>query len=719
MSVEPREHVGPAARPPISDFRIGTRVVRPRLNRVLTPNATLQLEPKVMRVLLCLTERPGEVVTKEQLFLDVWEGAFVTEDVLTRAVGELRRVFEDDAARPRVIETIRKSGYRLIARVEPTALLPGEFPRAEGAEARRGNPATRVLFAGAALALVAVVLALLMLGRHRATPVGSTRVRPVASLPGNERDPALSPDGTRVAFAWNGGTGENFSLYVQLVDGEAPLRLTRKNGVEDRAPAWSPDGQHLAFTRSTSGDCQILIVSALGSGERSIAPCGDRDYRRLAWSPDGRWLALSRRETGGPLEIQLLSLETLERRVITHPSASILGDTSPAFSPDGRWLAFVRNVTDGVGDLYRVLANGGEPTRLTFDNRDTMGLDWEGDGQRIVFSSSRGGIYSLWRVTASGGEPTWLAGGGTKMKHPSTARTRNAVVFENWIYEVNLWRVPVRPGLSTPDSRPSPSLRLTEANDVWNFEPSVSPEGEHVAFVSTRSGTPEIWVLSRGGADTRKLTAFGGARVETPRWSPDGKRLVFSARREARAELWAVEASGGVPERLTAESSDAVAPSWSRDGQSVDFASRRSGSWQVWKLRLADRDLRPLTTGGGYSSRESPDGRSLFFTKADAPGIWRQDLNGGPASPVWAGLAPEDWANWEIGADGVYFRELCWEHREPALVFLAFGASEPVHLALLPEQGWPGFSVSPDGSWLVYPRVDRHSCDIRLIENAP
>jgi DNA-binding winged helix-turn-helix (wHTH) protein len=89
------------------------------LNRIVTRDATLQLEPKVMKVLLCMVDRPGEVVTKEELFRDVWQGTFVTEDVLTRAVGELRRAFQDDAARPRVIETIRKSGYRLIAPIVP------------------------------------------------------------------------------------------------------------------------------------------------------------------------------------------------------------------------------------------------------------------------------------------------------------------------------------------------------------------------------------------------------------------------------------------------------------------------------------------------------------------------------------------------------------------------------------------------------------------------
>jgi Tol biopolymer transport system component len=260
---------------------------------------------------------------------------------------------------------------------------------------------------------------------------------------------------------------------------------------------------------------------------------------------------------------------------------------------------------------------------------------------------------------------------------------------------------------------------LTDANDEWNYEPAVSPDGGRVAFVSTRSGNPEVWVTGRDGGTAMKLTSFRGARIETPRWSPDGRRLVFSARRETRADLWVVEAAGGVPDSLTTGPGDAVAPSWSRDGQSIYFASRRSGAWQVWKLLVSERSAAAVTRDGGYAARESPDGRVLYFTRAGEPGIWRQEADDGPASRVVAELAPEDWENWDVGTDGVYFREPSGPHKEPTVVFLAFGSSQPVPLAPLPEQGWSGFSVSPDGSWLVYPRADRHTCDIRLIENAP
>src|SRR5215471_9189952 len=97
MSLERDRRGSPVFASP-EDFQIADRRVLPALNRVLLPDgSTVSLEPKVMRTLVALSETPGEVVTKETLFRDVWEGAFVTEDVLTRAIGELRRIFSDDA----------------------------------------------------------------------------------------------------------------------------------------------------------------------------------------------------------------------------------------------------------------------------------------------------------------------------------------------------------------------------------------------------------------------------------------------------------------------------------------------------------------------------------------------------------------------------------------------------------------------------------------------
>ena len=100
-----------------TSFGVGHWRVDPALNSVAGPLETVHLQPKVMEVLVCLVEHASDVVSKELLLRSVWPDTAVTDDVLTRAIFELRRVFGDEVRKPRVIQTIPKRGYRLIAPV--------------------------------------------------------------------------------------------------------------------------------------------------------------------------------------------------------------------------------------------------------------------------------------------------------------------------------------------------------------------------------------------------------------------------------------------------------------------------------------------------------------------------------------------------------------------------------------------------------------------------
>jgi adenylate cyclase len=100
------------------DFRIGSWLVQPGLNTVSQNRKTFHIEPKVMEVLVCLARHAGETVPKQTLLQTVWADTFVTDDVLTRCISELRRVFDDDRKESRFIQTISKRGYRLVARIE-------------------------------------------------------------------------------------------------------------------------------------------------------------------------------------------------------------------------------------------------------------------------------------------------------------------------------------------------------------------------------------------------------------------------------------------------------------------------------------------------------------------------------------------------------------------------------------------------------------------------
>jgi TolB-like protein/DNA-binding winged helix-turn-helix (wHTH) protein/Tfp pilus assembly protein PilF len=113
------------------DFRIGAWLIQPQMNALRGNGETKHVEPKAMQVLVYLAKHADQVVTKERLMAAVWTDTFVTDDVLTRCISELRKAFQDDAKNPQVIETIPRSGYRLIAGVQDAEIQVPAAPRTD------------------------------------------------------------------------------------------------------------------------------------------------------------------------------------------------------------------------------------------------------------------------------------------------------------------------------------------------------------------------------------------------------------------------------------------------------------------------------------------------------------------------------------------------------------------------------------------------------------
>jgi eukaryotic-like serine/threonine-protein kinase len=152
------------------DFKIGSRVVQPSLNSIVSNGTAKHLEPKMMEVLVCLAQKQGEVISKEELIRAVWPDTFVTDDVLTRCISELRKAFQDDAKEPKIIQTIPKRGYRLVAAVEQVAPAPVRDLASASTGDGGGRVFTtrrRLLIAGAVVVAAAAIAASAYLFTHR------------------------------------------------------------------------------------------------------------------------------------------------------------------------------------------------------------------------------------------------------------------------------------------------------------------------------------------------------------------------------------------------------------------------------------------------------------------------------------------------------------------------------------------------------------------------
>jgi Tol biopolymer transport system component len=453
------------------------------------------------------------------------------------------------------------------------------------------------------------------------------------------------------------------------------------------------------------------VIPALGGAERKVADAYEvpaTSGRNIEWSPDGRYLIVADKVTpqSPRPSILLLSLDDAQRKVLVSPPGPFLA--SPAFSPDGEMVAFMQGSGFLAEDIFVLPASGGEPRRLTFDNRLINGLTWTRDGTQIVFSSSRTGLASLWRISVSGGRPELVSGAGGDALAPSISPRGDRLAYVHTLYHLNIWRTE---GLVAKGARSSPQKFIGSSR--MDAEGEYSPDGKRIAFASDRSGSFEIWVANDDGSNLVQLTTLGGAGTGSPRWAPDGKHIAFDSRLEGHSDIFILNAEGGSPRRLTTENAENNIPTWSRNGEWIYFSSDRSGQWQIWKVPTAGRAAVQVTKKGGFVAQESPDGRTLYYSDYDGF-LWKMAVDGGEPVPIL-----EKVARWSVMDKGIFI--LDDTKRLAKIKFFEFATRRTLELTTvdLGPRAPAGemFSVSPNAKSIMYSRVDQVESDIMLVEN--
>lgn len=704
--MEPRLSTTPfsAYTPP---FFVGDWRVDPPLNVIAKDDVTHPVEPKMMQVLVCLAEDPGTVVSRAALHNIVWPDTIVTEKALTVIVSKLRKLLGDDPHKPSYIETISKNGYRLIAPVryvEPS--LSGDSLPPE-VEAQLPIGVRRPWwFVGGVVALMIIAL---LIGLWRDTAESEpTQTTQLTTSFGHELHPALSPDGNEVAYAWQGDAGDNWDIYVLQPGATTPLRRTTYAG-EDLHPTWSPDGTQIAFLRFGEEACGLYIMPALAGVEQEVMPCNAHMTRghlyfgpSIAWSPDGTWIALSYKENAvDPLQLYRYDLAEQRLTPLTQTPPRYR-DTYPVFSHEGSHLAFVRGGRGMSEVMVRDLASGRE-TQVTQDYRGVLGVTWLPNSMDLLYASNRRGPWQMWRVPYTGGKPRWVSLAGWHLKQPTTARTGSRVVYENWAYDNNVWRLPLTDSTAVPEQ--------LIASTLWEFSPSYSPDGNQVAFISNRSGNYEIWTTNADGTQPKQVTRLEEPIVGAPKWSPDARFLAFDARPKANSHLYIVPAAGGVAQQLTQDTTDVIAVRWARDGESIYFGSDRSGTWHVWNIDRSGGEPRQATQAISYVGEEAPDG-SLLIVRADTVGLWQQTTSDESVTLLINSPYFDD-ESWAMTEQGIYFPRYAPTR---SVRFYDFATQSTRNVAPLPRAYFSGLSVSHDGRFLVYTQLDQTENDLMLVE---
>jgi len=583
------------------------------------------------------------------------------------------------------------------------------------------------------LALIALGAAVLWFGHRTTKPQEPLSAVPLTAYPGFEGDPTISPDGSQVAFSWDGEKQNNADIYVKLIGtGGPPLRLTT-DPAEDCSPVWSPDGRFIAFLRRISPEnAAVLVITALGGPERKITEIRTWGFLPgLAWSPDNNSLVVSDKGEGQePGALFLLTLETGEKVRLTSPPSHVGGDAYPAFSPDGRTLAFTRIIDAGLSELYLLPVSAGskpvgEPQRISMENRNADNPAWTDDGRAIVFSSGQFDQRGLWKIAVPGsssraGKPEQLASLGTNAHQPVISRRGNRLVYVHALIRRSISRIPAmdRQGVRSPDTTRADDKSAPLISSTRNqSSPQFSPDGKRIAFMSDRSGSIEIWVCDGNGQNAVQVTSFGGPLVTNPTWSPNGERIAFDSNAAGQFDVYTVSVDGGKPQRMTSDPANNGNPSWSNDGRWIYFDSSRSGRQEVWKIPANGGDAIQVTRNGGLGPRQSPDGKFLYYAKAlSETSLWRIPIEGGPETKVLEGLSSH--LNVAITKGGIYFVPSTASHS--SIQFLDLNTNRMATIAGFEsrlnfgEVG--GLALSPDGKWLLYTTIDEQGSELMLVE---
>jgi Tol biopolymer transport system component len=535
-------------------------------------------------------------------------------------------------------------------------------------------------------------------------PFPSPAVEPLTTLSGDEGFPTFSPDGNQVAFAWSGEKRENTDIYVMPVGAATPLRLTT-DPAQDSWPAWSPDGSQIAFVRRQGNERAVYLTTPpVPNAEQKLAdirPVAINliDFTTVSWFPIGKELAVAQRDADGQMNgIVVIPIDRGEPRRLIWTTVSTGTYHYPTVSPTGDVLGYALCHGGASCDLHVIeltteRTSKGPPRRLTGQNSQARGIAWTPDGRSLIYGT-RVGRSSLWRVPLVGGQPERLELAGDNVAFPAVSSAGTKLAYARLGLNADIWKFE----LNGP-----PETFLSSSLDEGH--PQFSPDGKKITFQSRRLGKDtQIWVANSDGTNPTPVNEGAEGLGGSPRWSPDGRRIVFDGQEpDGRRAIYVVDADGGRSRMLT---TPGTIPTWSRDGESIYFRdASRTGRMEVWRIPAAGGAAVQITETGAIGALESPDGKTLYYVKADAPSVlFARPTAGGQErqmlDSMYPGISqfvPED--------DGIYYATRP-DPTRPFVVelrFLNFATGEHKTLNRFEAQlNSFGLTVSPDRKTILY-----------------
>jgi Tol biopolymer transport system component/DNA-binding winged helix-turn-helix (wHTH) protein len=661
----------------------------------------IRLQAQPFRLLLCLLEKPGEVVTRDDIQQRLWGNDTIVDfdHSLGTAINKLREALGDSAENPRFIETLARRGYRFLAPVTvvesaPLPVAPPITTLPESSEPGLGPPAPvppaiaapspprrnplvigAAIVAGLLLILAGYLAALWQRPAYTAPPhitqiTWSGRVGPSDLL--FESFAGTATDGSRLYFSQI-ENGRSVLAQALIADGETTTLALPDELAAPSLGDISPDGSRLLLRNhlATAPEQALWIVSTIGGTARRIPGILAHD---ATWMPDGQRILYA---SGDDLYIARDN-GTESRKLATLPGRAFW----LRWSPDGARLRLtLLNAETHTSALWEIGADG-SGAHVLLPNWDVSSAaeccgSWTDDGRYYVFQSARGDNSNIWAIPehtglfARPGQPIPITNGPLDYEAPITERGGRRTFFIGLTTQSELLRYERTSSLFVPSAGElSNAARVEYSRDqTW------------VAWIRQDDGS--LWRSRSDGTGRLPLTGRP-MQVFTMHWSPDARQLVFMGRTPGKPwKIYTVDADGGHLQEILDEDRGEADPDWSPDGRTLVFGrlpDLMSEASRPKAIYTVDRSTKSMTrlpgSDGFFSPRWSADGKYIAALSIDQKKLMLFDV----AAKTWRTLAEQNIADpvWAHDDSAIYFHDFAQAGQPIYRVVLATGRVERV-----------------------------------------
>ncbi|MFN0110598.1 MAG: protein kinase domain-containing protein [Blastocatellia bacterium] len=428
----------------------------------------------------------------------------------------------------------------------------------------------------------------------------------LTEFPGEERFVSLSPDGKSVFYSRR--VQGQTDIFWQRIGSSNPTNLTLGNDANDEQPACSPNGARVVFRSERNGG-GLFVMGASGENVQRIANFGHNP----SWSPDEQQIVCGTdyvfipKLPGVKSRLVVINVASGQQRVLMESDDA----AQPRWSPGGQRIAYYRNRRD----IWTIAADGSDPRPVTDDAAVDWNPVWSGDGKYLYFASDRKAAASLWRVRidqATGRTLSQLetvTGPTAEVLQMDLSRDGRSIVYVTRVQDANIKAIGFDPVkmITTGDA-----VAITQGTRP-SGSPSLSPDGEWVAFHSLGAPQEDIWLARADGSGTQANLATNltndAPLDRSPRWSPDGQQLAFTSFRTGIWQVWLMNPDGSNKRQLTFSESSCNTPFWSPDGRRI--------AWQLTSAAEFGNDGRRRLRGTQIMEVDKPWNQQTLVTLPD------------------------------------------------------------------------------------------------------